>query len=1113
LFPVTLIVLCVWFSGYGAEVDLTRLPPATTRKVDFAKDIQPIFAENCYGCHGPKKQEAGLRLDQKSVALKGGELGLAITPGNSAESLLVHLVAGLREDIGRMPRKGAPLSAGQIGLLRAWIDQGAEWPDAGTVGADDPLAHWAFKAPVRPRVPETRTEAWVRNAIDNFVLARLEKEGLKPSPQADKITLLRRLSLDLVGLPPTIEEVDAFLADRSRDAFERQVDRLLSSPHYGERWGRLWLDAARYSDSDGFEKDKPRFIWFYRDWVIGALNRDLPYDRFIIEQIAGDQLPGATQDQLVATGFLRNSMLNEEGGVDPEQFRMEAMFDRMDAIGKSILGLTIQCAQCHNHKYDPLKQEEYYRMFAFLNNDHESSAVAYTPEQQRQIADLLRGIKDLEEGLRHRVPDWQERMAQWEASAKDDQPEWIVVECRNAGDNGERFYYYPDGSIRAASYAPTKWTAQFRGTNLLPVINAFRLEQLTDPNLPCNGPGRSIKGMAALSEFNVEAVDAQNPSNKVEVKFVKATADFANPEKELEPEFYDKSDKKRVYGAVEFAIDGKDDTAWGIDAGPGRRNQPRKAVFVPEKPLTFTNGVILTFKLKQNHGGWNSDDNQNHNLGRFRLSVTAASNVVADPIPAGVREIFNIPREQRSPMQVATVFSYWRTTTGGQRSTPDPHAGAGGPPRASSTSDAPPGGAPSPDEDPALVPMFEEDNQRIEALWKQWPEGTPSLTLVARQARAPGDERRPTHMLRRGDWLKPGDEVAPGVPAFLHPLPPDADGSRLTFAKWLVDRRSPTTARSIVNRIWQSYFGTGLVETSEDLGVQAPAPSHPELLDWLACELMEPSAHPSRTTPHASRTPDHAARPWSLKHLHRLIVTSATYRQSSRVTPELYAKDQYNRLLARGPRLRVEAEIVRDVSLAASGLLNPAMGGPSVYPPAPDFLFKPPASYGPKVWDEETGPDRYRRAIYTFRYRSVPYPMLQTFDAPNGDFSCVRRARSNTPLQALVSLNEPLFMEAAKALALRTLEDGGKSDAEKASYAFRRCVSRAPTKAETAELLGLLDKQRQRIADGWVSALDLGAKDAANPPKLPEGATPTQLAAWTAVARVLLNLDETITKE
>jgi hypothetical protein len=442
-------------------------------------------------------------------------------------------------------------------------------------------------------------------------------------------------------------------------------------------------------------------------------------------------------------------------------------------------------------------------------------------------------------------------------------------------------------------------------------------------------------------------------------------------------------------------------------------------------------------------------------------------------------------------------------------------------------------GARLPDEEAARGAMFKEVNDKMEELWKQWPEGNPSLTLVARQDRAPGDEKRPTHLLRRGDWLKPADEVNPGVPAFLHPLPPDADGSRLTFARWLVDRRSPTTARSIVNRIWQSYFGIGIVETSEDLGTQSAPPSHRELLDWLAVELIEPTrnaASPAAARPRGGSAADDSKaatgngdaparmaalhpNPWSLKHIHRLIVTSSTYHQSSKVTPELYAKDQYNRLLARGPRLRVDAELVRDVSLAASGLLNPAIGGRSVYPPAPDFLFKPPASYGPKIWNEETGPDRYRRAIYTFRYRSVPYPVLQTFDAPNGDFSCVRRARSNTPLQALALLNEPVFMEAAKALALRTLEKGGQSDAERVSYAFRRCVGRKPAKAETAELLSLLEKQRKRIAEGWVSALDLGMKDAANPPELPEGVTPTQLAAWTTLSRVLLNLDETITKE
>jgi hypothetical protein len=718
-----------------------------------------------------------------------------------------------------------------------------------------------------------------------------------------------------------------------------------------------------------------------------------------------------------------------------------------------VLGLTIQCAQCHNHKFDPLTQEEYYRLFAFLNNDHESSLVAYSPAEEQSRADLLRQMRDLEEGLRRTTPDWEQRLAEWEASVKDDQPTWLPVECRNIGDNGERFYYYADGSIRAASYAPTKWTAEFRGTNTLPSIGAFQLEQLTDPDLPCRGPGRSIKGMSALSEFKVEAVDADDATNKVVVKFVKATADYSNPEKELEPEFDDRSGKKRVYGPIEFAIDGKDDTAWGIDAGPGRRNQSRKAVFLPDRPVAFPHGAILTFKLAQNHGGWNSDDNQNHNLGRFRLSVSAATNVVADPVPAGVREILRIPTEQRTPAQIATVFSYWRTTR----------------------------------------PEFKEANDKIEALWHQWPEGAPTLVLTALKGARPGEEKRETHMFKRGDWLKPGKEVRAGVPAFLHPLPAEADESRLTLARWLVDRRSPTTARVVVNRTWQEYFGTGLVETPEDFGTRCAAPSHPELLDWLAVEFMDSG--------------------WSMKKLHRLLVTSATYRQVSRASAPLLEKDPFNRLLARGPRVRVEAEIVRDIALEASGLLTDTVGGPSVMPPAPAFLFQPPASYGPKVWKEATGADRYRRALYTFRFRSVPYPVLQTFDAPNGDFSCVRRMRSNTPLQALTSLNEVLFVECAQGLALRTLQQGGHSDEDRITYAFRRCLARPPEREELKELIGLLDRQKVHLAEGWVNVPELATGKNEIPSGLPKGATPTELGAYTVVARVLLNLDETMTKE
>ncbi len=1017
-------------------------------RVDFLKQIQPIFESSCYGCHGPKMQMSGLRLSEKAPALAGGQSGAVIIPGKSTDSPLYRRVAGLG-DQPRMPMGGKPLDAAQIALIRAWIDQGAEWPESSAKELVPVQKHWAYIPPKRPPLPKVVNARWPKNAIDYFILARLEREKLTPSPEADRVTLLRRLSLDLTGLPPSVEEVDAFLKDQSHNAYEKQVDRLMNSPHYGERWGRLWLDAARYADSDGYEKDKQRWVWFYRDWVINALNRDLPYDQFIIDQIAGDELPNATQDQLVATGFLRNSMTNEEGGIDPEQFRMEAMFDRMDAIGKSVLGVTIQCAQCHNHKFDPLTQEEYYRMFAFLNNSHEANIAVYTPQEQMKRADIFRRIREIEAGIEHHNPDGEQRMAAWEEKVKDDQPEWTVVrpEVDDISTGGQRYLPMNDGSLLAQGYAPTKHRVKLTVKTELQNITAFRLELLNDPNLPLGGPGRSIKGTGALTEFEVEAAPAEAPDKVTKIKIAKATADVNPPETPLEAIFDDKSGKRRVTGPVEFAIDGNEDTAWGIDAGPGLRNQPRKAVFTAQAPIANPGGTILTFYLDQKHGGWNSDDNQNQNLGRFRLSITTAPGAVADPLPRNVREILAIPRAQRTPAQMAAVFGYWRTT----------------------------------------VPEWREANEKIAELWREHPEGSSQLMLAARE------QPRETHILARGDFLKPAKVVGPGVPAFLHPLPKDAPPTRLTFARWLVDRSSPTTARAFVNRMWQAYFATGLVATSEDLGKQSETPSNPELLDWLAVEFMDAD--------------------WSMKAMHRLIVTSATYRQSSRVTPALYERDPYNRLLARGPRFRVDAEIVRDIALAASGLLNPKIGGPSVYAPAPESLFVPPASYGPKIWKEETGADRYRRALYTFRYRSVPYPMLQIFDAPNGDISCVRRARANTPLQALTTLNETLFIESAQALALKTLREGGGTDAQRLTYAFRRCLARKPTAPESGELLNLLNKQKQRLTDGWLSALDLTGMDAAHPPALPAGATPVQLAAWTAVSRVLLNLDETITKE
>ncbi|MGE5191520.1 MAG: DUF1549 domain-containing protein, partial [Deltaproteobacteria bacterium] len=760
-------------------------------KIDFARDIRPILSDACFLCHGPDdaQRKADLRMDTRQGAFGQRDGAAPFVPGKPEDSeAWVRMTSD--DPTMRMPppKSGKKLTDRQIALVKTWIEQGAKWN-----------THWAFEAPQRPALPKVETGGWVRNPIDDFVLARIEREGLKPSPSADHITLLRRASLDLVGLPPTIAEIDAFLSDKSDSAYENAVDRLLASPHYGERWARVWLDAARYADSDGYEKDKSRQVWAWRDWVINAFNRNLPYDRFVIDQIAGDLLPNATQDELVATGFLRNSMINEEGGVDPEQFRMEAMFDRMDAIGKSILGLTIQCAQCHSHKYDPLTQEEYYRMFAFLNNSHESNIAAYTADELRQRAEIFRQIREIEEGLQHEVPDWPERMARWEESVAGNQPEWTVIQA-SADDpsGGQKMYRMKDGSYLCAGYAPTKHDVVVNITTQVQNITAIRLEQLNDPNLPLGGPGRSIKGTAALTEIKVRAKPAGKADGAEWVKFVKATADVNPFEKPLEAIFDDKSGKKRVTGPVEFAIDGKEETAWGIDIGPGRRNKPCKAVFVAEKPISFPEGTELEIHLVQNHGGWNSDDNQNHNLGRFRLSVTTAADPSADPLPADVREALAIPREQRAPAQTAAIFSYWRTT----------------------------------------VPEWSAANEKIEQLWMQHPEGTSQLVLKERS------EPRTTHILQRGDFLKPTMPVTPGVPAFLHPLPADSPATRLAFAQWLADRKSPTTARSFVNRVWQAYFGTGLVSTSEDLGSQSEAPSHPELLDWLAVEFMEPTCNP-----------------------------------------------------------------------------------------------------------------------------------------------------------------------------------------------------------------------------------------------------------------------------
>lgn len=887
----------------------------------------------------------------------------------------------------------------------------------------DKKNHWSFKAPEQPPVPEVKDKKWTRNAIDNFVLARLEKENLRPAPEADRITLIRRLSLDLTGLPPTIQEVDDFLADQHADAYEKVVERLLASSHHGEQWGRHWLDVARYADSNGFEKDLPRSIWPYRDWVINALNHDMPFDEFAIEQMAGDLLPNATLEQKIATGFHRNSMVNEEGGVDPEEFRVAAIINRVETTGKAFLGLTINCAQCHSHKYDPISQKEYYQFFAFLNNDDEPMLEVPSRKQQARRAEILTEAAKIEDDLLAKDPDLKTRQADWEKEIRGEVVDWQVLDPDSYyGAVGTKFAKLDDHSLLATASNPGVSTYTVTVKTRLKGITAFRLEVLTDPNLPHNGPGRAGHGNFVLTDFSVQAI-SQDGRTTNEVALQNATADFSQSSFPVSDAITGKADAKH---------------GWGIDAGPGRINQDRKAVFETKENAGFDEGTTLTFTLKQLFGS-------EHTIGRFRLSATTRPErpIRADPLPTEVREIMNVPSEKRTASQERKVFSFYRT----------------------------------------VDPSCAKANQQISELMDGWPQADTTLVLAARR------EPRVTHIFRRGDFRNPLEAVSPDVPALLPPLPPGAPRNRLTLARWLVDGKNPLTARVIMNRFWQAYFGRGLVTTSEDLGTQSDAPSHPELLDSLACEFMR--------------------RGWSMKAMHRLIVESATYRQASKVPGELYARDPYNRLLARGPRFRVEAETVRDIALSASGLLSEKVGGPSVYPPIPDGVLN--LGYGsPMKWETSTGEDRYRRGLYTFWKRSVPYPGLSIFDAPNGETSCARRVMSDTPLQALTTLNDTVFQEASQALALRVWKQGGRDDRERAIYAFRLCTGRKPDETELGQVLSLVREKEDYFENRTAAAVSVASPDPKDPPS---DVNLHKVAAWTVASRVLLNLDETITKE
>jgi mono/diheme cytochrome c family protein/uncharacterized coiled-coil protein SlyX len=1026
----------------------------TGTAIDFAREVQPILAENCLHCHGPDAQDrkAGLRLDTRDGALQGGKSGVAtIVEHKPADSeLIARILSTDEEDMMPPPKEKKTLTAAQIDTLRRWIAEGAPY-----------TSHWAFTAPVQAPLPLSLSPPLSAarplppHPVDAFIAAKLPAAGLAASAPADPATLCRRLFLDLTGLPPSPADVDAFVAAAAQGlapAVEALITRLLAGERYGEKWARVWLDAARYADSNGYEKDLPREQWAWRDWVIHALNRDQPYDQFLIEQIAGDLLPQPTQDQIVATGFLRNGMINEEGAIIPEQFRIEGVVDRLDCLGKATLGLTLQCAQCHTHKFDPITHDDYFGIFAFLNNTYEAQSWVYTAEQQQQIAKLKNDLRAVDDRLKKAEPQWSEKFAAWENQLRTDRAAtlWTPLVAAEMGSTSGLNHpvQLADHSILTEGHPSTKGDIFVIATPDLAGATGLRLEALGHDDMPFGGPGRSLYGTWAISELEVTAqLPGTTTWEKVALK--NASADFAEPARALEREWdaaFDK-EQRRTLGPVAFLIDGSNDTAWRADRGPGRRNTDSVAVVQFAAPLAFPAGTKLRFLLRYHHSG---DDNGRHNcmLGRCRLSLTTTPDPRAAPVDYAAVLALDPPADQRTPRQSDALFTAWRAS------------------------------------DPSLKKFVTE----ADALWKKFPAATTSVLHLTE--RSPADTRA-TRLLDRGAWDKPLHPVAPHVPTALHALPADAPANRLTLARWIADRRSPLTARVAVNRVWQSLFGTGLVETAEDFGTRTPVPLHQDLLDWLAVDFMEHG--------------------WSQKHLVRTLVSSRTYQQTSRATPAQLERDPRNQYLARGPRFRADAEVVRDVALSIAGLLSPKLGGPSIFPPIPENVL----SYNySKVtyWDVPTGPDRYRRSLYVFRKRSMPDPMLSAFDAPNGDFSCVRRIRSNTPLAALTGLNETILVEAAQAFALRLWREGGPTDADRATHAYRLATARPPRPAERDAVVQLVTATRTRLRQGELKAGDIAFSVLTRPADLPADATPIDLAAWTIAARVVLNLDETLTK-
>jgi Protein of unknown function (DUF1549)/Protein of unknown function (DUF1553)/Planctomycete cytochrome C len=1061
----------VWVAG-----SLTSLLSADEKRpaIDFNRDVRPILSKACYNCHGPDgaHRKAGLRLDERDAALKELETGSkAIIPGKPAASEL-HVRITSRDDAERMPPKdfGHQLTPGQIETLTRWISEGAHFAQ-----------HWSFVKPERPALPAVKNRAWSKNPIDLFVLARQEQAGLSPAPEADRHSLIRRLSFDLRGLPPTPAEVEAFVADSRNDAYDRLVERFLDDSAYGERWARLWLDLARYADSKGLGSDPLRTIWRYRDWVIDAFNRNLPFDQFTVEQLAGDLLPGATLDQRIATAFHRNTMTNTEGGTDDEEFRVAAVKDRVDTTTQVWMGLTMGCAKCHDHKFDPVTQSEYYQFYAFFNQtadndqpDESPTIPAPTRDIESKHREVDAAIAVIRAQIDTPTPELAAAQEQWESTARV-APEWIILQPdRLQSEGGATFERKEEGSLLVTGAKPEQDVYTLTAHLPFGKITAYRLEVLPDPSLPGGGSGRSAEGAFVLSRFSTTVQDAERPEPPA-----LPSGDASPPATQTLPLAQAFADFSQAEFPVASVLTQRDLRKGGWGVGP-QLQQPHSAYFIPATSSSEWKASRVTVQLEHRF------QTAYHTLGKFRLSVTTSPHALPRlSVPSELLAVIDLPREQRSSEQAAKLAAYYRT----------------------------------------LAPALEPLREKIAQLEKT----RPAIPTVPVMLELSAEKRRTTKVMVKGNFQMTGETVEARVPKNFHPLPREASPDRLGMATWIVDRNNPLTARVTVNRFWSQLFGTGIVETEEDFGTQGDLPSHPELLDWLAVEFMEGSIQDSgfgiqgkrgaalAASPPAVAIPQAASRKpqasadngsWDMKRILKLIVTSATYRQSSQITGTALTTDPRNRLLTRGPRFRLEAEMVRDQALALGGLLSRKSHGPSVYPPQPPGLWQA-AFNGERTWATSSGEDKYRRALYTLWRRTVPYPSMATFDAPSRELCTVRRIRTNTPLQAFVTLNDPVYVEAAQGLARRIVQDGGTTVADRARFGLQLCLARPPTTSQIEQLGELFSAELEFYRNDQKAAEQL-ATDPLGP--LPEGMLPAEMAAWTVVANVLLNLDGVLTK-